>query len=36
MLLWFGDERRYYTTKVYVNGKSKGCGLLMKEDIEKP
>ena len=31
--MWFGDERRYYTTKRRSTPEGKSCGLVMKEDI---
>ena len=31
--LWFGDERRYYTTHRRVAYVLHRCGLVMKEDI---
>ena len=34
--LWFGDERRYYTTISSVTTSYTGCGLVMKEDITQP
>ena len=31
--MWFGDERRYYTTAVLAISVAACCGLVMKEDI---
>ena len=31
--LWFGDERRYYTTLGDTQNCQTSCGLVMKEDI---
>ena len=31
--MWFGDERRYYTTGFLPTQIRQSCGLVMKEDI---
>ena len=35
-VLWFGDERRYYTTVEQYSKWKTSCGLVMKEDITQP
>ena len=35
-VLWFGDERRYYTTHNRLYLYEASCGLVMKEDITQP